>query len=373
MRTPRSLFAVTLSISVLCAAWSAVAMPRYSARYEQDCMLCHVNPTGGGMRSEYATKDIVPKELAMKGGEPEALALIDTHLGRNVTFGLDLRQAAFATPDEAGSGPPQGFFLMQSDVHLAFQLDPRLLVYYGHGQGGTGEAFALAHGLPHDGWVKVGRFVPTHGWRFDDHTMYVRSEEGFAPPNHLDTGFEVGFSTKHAEVVVGTVNGVRSSRSTFDDDRSPSSHGQASVRGRVGPAAVTLGGSYVLETGAEGDPTYSTVGGFGSFVVGPVTWVGQVDRMEHPLDTRTANALITSHEVSFALRRGVELLATYDFVDPDLDQRTGARSRIGGGVHLMPRPWCALEGVWRHVDVDAGPLAAGTPHDEAVLQLHLLY
>ena len=47
----------TLALVAISAlpALEAGAVPRYSARYEQNCMLCHVNPTGGGMRSSYAT------------------------------------------------------------------------------------------------------------------------------------------------------------------------------------------------------------------------------------------------------------------------------------------------------------------------------
>src|SRR5690348_1317251 len=44
----------------LCAALAligphsvAAALPRFAARNSQECIQCHINPTGGGMRNEY--------------------------------------------------------------------------------------------------------------------------------------------------------------------------------------------------------------------------------------------------------------------------------------------------------------------------------
>ena len=58
-------FTLSLAALSLLPALRAGALPRYSARYEQNCSLCHVNPSGGGMRSGYATQQLIPKEIAM--------------------------------------------------------------------------------------------------------------------------------------------------------------------------------------------------------------------------------------------------------------------------------------------------------------------
>jgi hypothetical protein len=84
--------ALALAAAAVCVdAFDAGAVPRYSVRYEQNCMLCHVNPTGGGMRSAYATDQLVPKELAMSPKEPEVLAVLDTYLNKHVRIGADFR------------------------------------------------------------------------------------------------------------------------------------------------------------------------------------------------------------------------------------------------------------------------------------------
>lgn len=43
---------LSLPVLLLLVAPEASALPRYSARYGQDCLLCHQNPTGGGMPAQ---------------------------------------------------------------------------------------------------------------------------------------------------------------------------------------------------------------------------------------------------------------------------------------------------------------------------------
>jgi hypothetical protein len=206
----------------------AHAVPRYSARYEQNCMLCHVNPTGGGMRSEYAVQELIPKELAMSSHRPSAMTAIDSHLNKAVRIGVDFRQQYMAESKDGPQGGLQGFFPMQGDIHLSFQLDERYLLYLKHGMSNTYELWGLAHVLPHDGYMKVGRFVPPYGWHFDDHTMYVRSDLGFAPPANTDAGLEVGIAPKR-----GRPAGRGRERQSRRDARQRSSPG---VRGDGWPA-----------------------------------------------------------------------------------------------------------------------------------------
>ena len=54
-------FLVIATAGLCLVVANGYTIPRYSARYGQDCNLCHVNPTGGGQRTTYATQYIVPK------------------------------------------------------------------------------------------------------------------------------------------------------------------------------------------------------------------------------------------------------------------------------------------------------------------------
>ena len=93
MRRNISVFAGILAAGFVAwfSAEPAQALPRYSARYEQNCGLCHVNPTGGGQRTLYAAQYIIPSELAMRNATPEQLAAIDPQLSKSISIGVDLR------------------------------------------------------------------------------------------------------------------------------------------------------------------------------------------------------------------------------------------------------------------------------------------
>ena len=361
---------VALVLACVFPALRAGAVPRYAARYEQNCLLCHLNPSGGGMRSAYAVRDLVPKEIAMSGGSPAMLAELDPKLGKNLSIGADLRQMFFAATANSIHAPPQGFYPMQGDIYLAFQADPKLLLYYDRGFSNTYEAFAVAHFLPWDGYVKAGRFVPPYGWKFDDHTMFVRNDLGFAPPANSDAGVEVGFAPKLAEVQVALLNGNRGG--TLDDDRRLAMAGNLSTRFRIGPVSGLAGVAGYSRPGFFED--WNTAGVFGYLSTANVTWVGQGDftRRDPPFGPAVSGA-VTSHELTVLLRRGVELKATYDFFDPDRDVRSGSKSRWGAGVTVMPRPYFVAEALYRNTDIDRGPAFDARDFDEGVFQLHFLY
>jgi len=83
--------------------------------------------------------------------------------------------------------------------------------------------------------------------------------------------------------------------------------------------------------------------------------------------------MVASHEVTNLLRQGFELIGTYDFFDPDRDRGAGAKSRLGGGVFVMPRSYMSLEALLRHIDFQNGVDYSGRDFTETLFQLHLLY
>ena len=357
----------------LASAWPALearAVPRYSARYEQNCMLCHVNPSGAGMRTAYAVQELIPKEFAMSPATPAALKDIDPKIGKHLSIGTDFRELFLAETANASLAPPQGFFPMQGDLYLCFQVDPRFELYYDRGFSNTYEAFGIAHWLPWDGYVKAGRFVPPYGWKFDDHTMYVRDDLGFAPPANSDGGIEVGLSPKSFEVQASLVNGNRGG--TLDDDRRLAVSTNVSRRFRVGPLATSVGVATYSHPGLRED--FNTAGAFGYLSAWNVTWVAQGDLTRRdPADGSATSGSVSSQELSVLLHQGVELLSTYDFYDPDRHLRSGSKTRWGVGFSLMPRPFLIGQALFRQTHVDRGPALSGRDFDEGLLQLHFLY
>jgi hypothetical protein len=361
--------ALLVTVSSLVAT-VAHAVPRYSARYEQNCMLCHVNPTGGGMRSEYAVQELIPKELAMSAHRPAAFTALESHLNKAVRIGADFRHQFMLEDEDSPQAGVQGFFPMQGDVHLSFQLDEKYLLYVRRGLSNTYDLWALAHVLPYDGYVKAGRFTPPYGWHFDDHTAYVRSDLGFAPPANTDAGLELGLAPKRGDLQVAITNGNLGG--VLDNDRRLAVSASGGVRFKVGPAAAYVGASGYAHPGATSD--LDMAGAYGSLAWGPFTWVGEGDFVRRDPATGPAQrSAVASHELGWLVKQGVEIVGTYDWYDPDRDLASGSRSRWGLGARVLPQPFLETQLLVRHTDVKAGRAIAGSSWDEAVVQFHFMF
>ena len=196
---PRNAFRTAVVTAVLVAsalvARNAYTIPRYSARYGQECSLCHMNPTGGGERSLYASQYLVPEEMAVVKLDEEARKKIDPQLSRTITAGVDLRTFFFRSNSERPNlaFDTQDFMQMEGNLYLHLQLDDRFSAYMSRGMSGEYEVFGMGYILPLNGYVKVGRFMPAYGWRFADHTSFVRELMGFFLPPIPTWGWRWGF------------------------------------------------------------------------------------------------------------------------------------------------------------------------------------
>ena len=325
-----------------------------------------MNPSGGGLRTAYASRKLVPEEIAWKRGSLPALEDLDSNVSQVVRLGTDLREVYL------GADVPEShnnFFQMQADLYVAFQPEASVTLYLDRGETGNYEMFGLFYPWP-TVYVKAGRVVPSYGWRFDDHTMFVRAEQGFMPPANSDVGLEAGFARGGFDVQAAVVNGNRGG--LLDNDTKVAGVANAIVRRRLGPVSAGIGVAAYHQPGATRD--VDRFGIYGSLTWSRLTWLGEADRIE----TRDAGAprvsgLATSHELTGLLRQGLELKATYDFYDPDRDRESGANSRWGGGLFVMPRSWVTAEVIVRRIDFDSGIAYSGRDYTETVGMLHLLY
>jgi len=340
---------------------SSDALPRYSARYQQTCALCHVNPSGGGLRTGYATERLIPEEIAWRRGDLPTLTDVAPSLARRIQIGTDFRELY------VGADLPEShinFFEMQADLYFAFQLDSTVTLYYDRGQSGNYELFGIDYLRPYL-YVKAGRFVPAYGWKFDDHTMFVRSELGFMPPSNSDVGLEAGYAMGPLDVTAAVVNGSRGL--TLDTDTKVAGIASAIYRARLGPVGAALGASGYHHRATD------TWGLNGYLTWNRLTWIGEADYFQSDVSGAVTVGAVSSHEVTVLLRQGLELKGIYDFYDPDRERATGAKRRWGGGVAVMPRPYASLEAMVRRTDYENGLVTSGRDLLETVVMLHLLY
>jgi hypothetical protein len=118
-----------------------------------------MNPSGGGLRTLYASQYLVPKEMAWKAPSDSIMARIDPEISKGVLIGTDFRMLHRYSDDDQ---PQTNFFAMQGDIYLDFQMDPNLSLYFDKGISSSYEIFGMWQGLPLTGYVKAGRFVPAY-------------------------------------------------------------------------------------------------------------------------------------------------------------------------------------------------------------------
>lgn len=376
MKAARPLAAGWLLVLLAGASEPGQAVPRYAARYGQRCALCHVDPSGGGQRTLYAAQYLVPAELAAGWLAPEEIAANDPSLGKNLTAGFDLR-TIYHRSDPARPGV-DNFLQMQGAVHLTFQLSSRMAAYVSRGQSQTTEAFGVAHVLPWDGHVKIGRFTPAYGWRFADHTQYTREILGWSAPGQSDVGIEASLNPGRWTASASVTNGNRGS--IADNNQQAGYAGQLLYRANFSGVGLGAGGSIWRNS----DPSGRRLdrGPFGYVAVGPFIWLGEAgwSTLDPGRSAAERTAWLTSQELTVRLRRGLELRGTYDFFDPDLDLKSGSRDRVGAGVEFLPYPFLALHGMVRREEF-VGAARGSTPAPEVdqpdrdwfELQVHVLF
>jgi hypothetical protein len=355
-------------------ARAAMAEPRFTARYRQDCTLCHQNPTGGGLRSLYASQYLVPTEMSMQKYDAAQLQRIHPDLSPSITVGTDIRTIWVGAND---SQPTHNFFQMQGDLYVGFAADEHFAASLDVDQTGSTEIYGIGWILPCNGYVKAGRFTPAFGWKFADHNMFNREQLGFDQPFDTDAGLEFGIRPAHLALHAAVLNGEPGSNTLWDRNRDVAWLGDALWQFHVATCGAGLGSSIYYnrnEPAVDGSGQRTKGAAYGYFNWSRVSWLWEVDgsRLLVPA-VSSVTMLVTTHEVSLQLGPGVDVVATYNYVDPNLDLQSGTRSRYGLGVVLRPAPFAGLEAFVNAYRIDAGPDVAGADFVRGEVQAHLFY
>jgi len=361
--------ALLLAVIVGSRTTPAWALPRYAASYGQSCTLCHENPTGGGLRTLYATQYLIPEEIAARGWptaeEAGFLAGQSPEISPNITIGTDLRTLAYQQDGGVGST-----FAMQGDFYVNLQLSATASAYVEQGLSSSGEIFGLLRGLPLESYLKAGRFIPDYGWRFADHQMfnrrYLLDSDGSDNPAFLyDSGLELGGSPGPVDFAVSSLSGQESHGDNYA--------GRILLRQDLGGLRVGLGGSVLRRNGAAGHRR--AVGGIWYVSTGPLTWLGEIDETRRPdgVDNAVRLGNLVAQEVTARVAPGWDARLTYSFQDPNRAEKSGARHRYGAGAAYMPRPFFALQVMGNFWDLEPGPEVAGDDYYEGELMIHFFY
>lgn len=410
MRVP--IFVVVVAAVVM--AWSpAEAIPRFAARNGNECIQCHISPSGGGVRNAYG-RNVFERTWLPRSAKPKAddfvlkpkgegdgagdaddadddPVVFDPEINQWMVLGGDLRAAyLFIRPDQGrtpGADPEitSSFFLMQADLYHAMTLNEHVTTVLDVGAYSGFEAWALFHWKrepsAYDLMLKVGHFMPAFGIREVEHQLYTREGIGLGATDR-DTGLEAtayaGPLTASLSLVNGTLGDTGfdthgSERAAFEKAVAS----RISVRGDVGWARGQIGTSLYWNSdtnqasplfGASIDPADAAevgrgvdelrAGGFVTANLGRFTYLADLVWVRDSFTSdrvATRRGYTSYQELSFLPTQGVDLVGTFEFADPDLDLLEDTSKRAGLVVEYFPWAFTELRAMVRRSWSDTSP------------------
>jgi hypothetical protein len=341
----RTLFVIGLSCVITLVSFS---LPRFSSRMNLPCQSCHINPSGGGMRNTFGA-NFGRDDISIKAWQEDySLDDFSTKLTDFISYGADFRFLSYYQSKTRPDASSSSFFPMQMDVYfnLAVSKKISLFVNPAFGPNGRLEMFALGKVLPLNGYLKLGRFAPSHGFRYDDHTSFVRQATPFRNNGGQQTGIELGLSPGFINVMGAVTNGMRGDR---DGGLAKAVFGKIEGRGALGPMNLVAGVSSFND--ASGGQKLNLLEGYGALTISEdLTVLGTVEQIQGNAATMSVSADVNQRnalssylkqlavmvEADYVLLQGLELKLMYDFFDPNIDVKSGMAERYSGGFEFMP-------------------------------------
>lgn len=305
-------------LAVLAGAPPAAAEPYLAVREGLKCLMCHVNPTGGGMRSGYGAV-YGQTLLAANPAAPEDLARWAALASGPIAIGADLRSTA-SYVDVPGGEAQNSFSNDDARGYLAVNLLPgRLLLYVDQRLAPTAvnqEAYARIGSA--SGYLKFGRLYLPYGLRLEDDSAFIRRVPGInfdTPDNGAEFGLEADAWSVHFALTNGAGGGAEQD-----------SGKQASLRVERVQAGWRAGASASVNDADAGRRRMANV--FAGLRTGPVAWLAQADYVvDDGFPTGERQLLAGLLEANWQAARGHNLKLTGEYFDPDREVAEDQQSR----------------------------------------------
>ncbi|MBI2377236.1 MAG: hypothetical protein HYV07_24765 [Deltaproteobacteria bacterium] len=364
MRSPRALVFLALAL----APAAGEAMPRFSVRSGMPCVTCHVDPSGGGLRNDYGrsvqSTVALPLEIDVLPEDGEPLGRVSDA----VALGSDLR-TLYQVLEKTDAPQPRinSFYLMEASIYLEARLWKALTLYVAPSFYGNESLYFDAMGIVHipvwDAYAKVGRFSPPYGIKVPNHSSFTRKRLGFNVRSK-EVGAEVGLYPGPMSIQLAVFNGVAELEGDWDDNDGKGLSTRISMLLNTRPIKLEVGvsGYYnVAGNSAERDPTGADTrvedlkgGLLGGLTIGRFTYLGEVDYWRRDDRTREAavGQLVSYQELGFLVTQGLDLVMTYELLDPSVNVQGDAVHRFGAGFDTYLWPYSELSVFYRGTVAD---------------------
>ncbi len=317
----------------------AHAEPYIAVRTGEKCVACHVNPTGGGKRTEgggkYAQTTFAAEHLDLKTGEPVPAGsqpeLWSGKINDHFAIGGDLRATARATfiPNTEDQ---YVFDPTRAQVYLEIKpIVDRLTVYLDERVAPGGainrETFAMLWFGQRNVYVKAGRMFIPFGLRIEDDTAFIRQVSGTtfsSSDDGVEGGLEAGPWSANVSVTNGAGGGTETNRGKLIS--SLASFVQRSWR--VGLSVAT---------NFSGDQDRRMQSLFAGLRTGPVSWLASGLRVtDDGTPTGRVEQRASLLEGNVEVAKGHNLKLTYEYYDPNTDVREDQRERYSALWEYVP-------------------------------------
>lgn len=311
------LLPICLGTSYLTVGDQARAEPYMAVQMGAKCSACHVNPTGGGKRTEFGS---IYGMAMITQREPTEIWQ-GNKLNDSVSIGGDLRVNAVSNriPNQDST------FAFETEEMLLYaeiQLLPDRLTFYFDerlGPGGTSnrEAYSLFWFRNKSMYVKAGRMFLPFGFRLEDDTAFVKQVSGInynTPDDGVEAGLNIGPVTANLAITNGTAGGGESDTGK-----------QYSLHVNYVTPAWRIGTSYNYNDAEDQDRKMTAL--FAGLRTGKVSWLLEGDYIVNDEAPGVQlKQIVGLAEANVGIWKGHNLKLTHEYFDPndeiDEDERT---------------------------------------------------
>jgi hypothetical protein len=326
---------------VLLAPAASLAEPYLAVRTGLKCGVCHVNPTGGGKRTEfgsiYSQTTLAEERLdpatgkAVPEGAPSDAAVWTGKLNDHFAFGSDLRANLSGTrvpnsPSTVAFDPTRAQLYLEVKPivdRLTIYLDERVAP----GSATNRETYAMLWTADRSAYLKAGRMFVPFGLRIEDDAAFIRQVTG-TNFNSSDDGIEGGLELGAWSVNVSVTNGAGG--------------GTETNRGKMISSLATfvqpdwrVGASYSANYNGTADRRMQSV--FAGLRTGIVAWLASgIYVTDDGTPTGRVSQWATLVEGNVEVAKGHNLKLTYEYYDPNADVKQDQRERYSVVWEYMP-------------------------------------
>ena len=336
------------------------ALPIYAGRERMLCASCHVDPSGGGLRTAFGFDYLRNRHKLVPDDRFPELPTKQPEIVDKLPVGGDLQVLydALGRRHTEGSFPNavSSFFRMQGSFYISYAPIDQVRLYYNQDVNGTRDLWGKI-GLPRDTYLRIGSFRVPYGLRMDDHSITER--EDLQAPYHVysydvrtpDVGVEVGVVKREYYAQAALQNGGGSGG--FDGDRNKAFTARY-VR-FYGP--VMNGLSIHLDSDGQ-DPATEHLR-YGTFATVSLTdellFLGALDLGEDEVRSDLTRILLAWGEASYFTPWDVRFLGRYEFLDRDREAEFADSERYTIGADWVPYPFTTLTGYYRFTSNESEP------------------